>query len=58
MSPTPELNPYGADGVAECQARLSVPRSGIRRACAGEKITGPKRRGIGFELVDCSKLNC
>ena len=39
----PELNPYGADGVAECQARLSVPRSGIRRACAGEKITGPKR---------------
>ena len=39
----PELKPYGADGVAECQARLSVPRSGIRRACAGEKITGPKR---------------
>ena len=39
----PELKTDGADGVAECEAGLSIPRSGVRRACAGEKITGPQR---------------
>ena len=39
----PELKPDGADGVAECQAGFAIPRGGIRRACAGEKVAGPQR---------------